>query len=118
MSDWIDEAQCGGPWGSLIVLAPKPHQENITNIEDLLCMAHVHLLPEIERRHPTRLAFEYPIPRCDNAIDDFDDGIGRLWFISLDARQQGYHQIRVRLIEDRVTSSLFLVPTARSTHSK
>jgi hypothetical protein len=41
------------------------------------------------------LAFEYPIPRCDDAIDDFGDGFGRLWFISLDARQ-GYHQISVR----------------------
>ena len=31
---WIEE--CGGPWGSMIVLAQKPHQEHITNIEDFV----------------------------------------------------------------------------------
>ena len=28
---WIE--RCGGPWGSIIVLAQKPHQEHIDNID-------------------------------------------------------------------------------------
>jgi hypothetical protein len=75
-NDWIDE--CGGPWGSLIVLAPKPHQEHITDIKDFvwrMCVSYRKL-------KAVTLAFEYPIPRCDDAIDDFGDGFGRLWFIS------------------------------------
>jgi hypothetical protein len=82
-NDWIDE--CGGPWGSLIILAPtKPHQEHITDIKDFvwrMCVSYRKL-------NAITLAFEYPIPHCeDDAIDDFGDGFGRLWFISLDARQ-------------------------------
>ena len=91
-NDWIDE--CGGPWGSLIVLAPKPHQEHVTDIKDFvwrMCVSYRKL-------NAVTLAFEYPIPRCDDAIDDFGDGFSRLWFISLDARQ-GYHQTRVRLTD-------------------
>ena len=37
---WI--RKCGGPWGSMIVLAQKPHQEHITAIEDFvwrMCVA-------------------------------------------------------------------------------
>jgi hypothetical protein len=91
-NDWIGE--CGGAWGSLIVLAPKPHQEHVNDINDFIwrmCVSYRKL-------NGVTLAFEYPIPRCDDAIDDFGDGFGRLWFISLDARQ-GYHQIRVRLLD-------------------
>ena len=33
-NDWIEE--CKGPWGSLIVLAPKPHQEHVTDINDFI----------------------------------------------------------------------------------
>jgi hypothetical protein len=92
-NDWIDE--CGGPWGSLIVLlAPKPHQEHITDIKDFVW----HMCISYQKLNAVTLAFEYPIPRCDDAIDDFGDGFGRLWFIGLDTRQ-GYHQIRVRLID-------------------
>ena len=38
--------------------------------------------------------FEYPIGRCDDAIDNPGDGAGKLYFISIDCAQ-GYHQIRV-----------------------
>ena len=31
---WIEK--CGGPWDSRIVLAEKPHQERIQNIDDLI----------------------------------------------------------------------------------
>ena len=87
-NDWIEPAT--GPWGSMIVLAPKPHQEHVTNITDFiwrLCISYRKL-------NAITLPFEYPIPRCDDAIDDFGEGHGRLHFISLDARS-GYHQISV-----------------------
>ena len=42
------------------------------------------------------LPFKYPIPRCIDAIENLGDASGRLYFISLDARQ-GFHQILVRL---------------------
>ena len=29
--------RCGGPWGSNILLAPKPHQGHIENIDDWTC---------------------------------------------------------------------------------
>ena len=87
-NDWIEPAT--GPWGSMIVLAPKPHQEEVTNIKDFvwrMCISYRKL-------NAITLPFEYPIPRCDDAIDDFGEGHGRLHFISLDARS-GYHQISV-----------------------
>ena len=40
------------------------------------------------------LPFEYPIPRCNDALDNFGDAFGPLFFLSLDARS-GYHQISV-----------------------
>ena len=87
-NDWIEPAS--GPWGSMIVFATKPHQEEVTNISDFvwrMCISYRKL-------NAITLPFEYPIPRCDDAIDDFGEGHGRLYFISLDARS-GYHQISV-----------------------
>jgi hypothetical protein len=86
---WI--RKCYGPWGSLIVLAPKPHQEEVESIEDFIwrmCVSYRKL-------NQVTLPFEYPIPRCEDAIDDFGDSAGKLFFISLDARS-GYHQLAVR----------------------
>jgi hypothetical protein len=86
---WIRE--CYGPWGSLVVLAPKPHQEDIEDINDFVwrfCVSYRKL-------NSVTLAFEYPIPRCEDAIENFGDSAGKLYFISLDARS-GYHQIAVR----------------------
>ena len=39
--------------------------------------------------------FEYPIGRCDAAIEDLGDSAGTLYFICLD-KAQGYHQIGVK----------------------
>jgi hypothetical protein len=47
------------------------------------------------RLNSVTLPFEYPIPRCEDAIDDCGDSAGKLFFISLDARS-GYHQVAVR----------------------
>jgi hypothetical protein len=47
------------------------------------------------RLNQVTLPFEYPsIPRCDDAINNFGDSNGRLYFISLD-NKTGYHQIGV-----------------------
>ena len=86
---WI--RPCFGPWGSSIVLAAKPHQEQVTDINEFvwrMCVSY-------RRLNQVTLPFEYPIPRCDDAIDDFGDSNGRLYFISLD-NKTGYHQIGVR----------------------
>jgi hypothetical protein len=40
------------------------------------------------------LPFEYPILRCEDAIDNFGDSANKLFFIGLDARS-GYHQVAV-----------------------
>ena len=87
--DWICDYE--GPWGSLILLAPKTRQEECTEINDFiwrLCVSY-RLLNSVTQ------SFEFPIPRCADSIEDFGDFSGRIYFISLDARY-GYHQIRVR----------------------
>ena len=90
-NDWICDYE--GSWGSLLLLAPIPHQEGCTDINDFvwsLCVSY----------HPfngVTKSFEYHIPRCSNSIEDFGDFSGNIYFISLDARS-GYHQIRVRKI--------------------
>lgn len=61
-NDWIE--LCFGPWGSAIVLAAKPHQEHIENIEDFIwrmCVSYRKL-------NSVTKPFQYPIPRCDDAI--------------------------------------------------
>ena len=89
---WIEE--CEGTWGSSIVLAAKPHQKHITTIDDFvwrMCVSYRAL-------NQVTLPFEYPIPRCDDAIDNFGDSVGHLFFISLD-NKTGYHQISVRPLD-------------------
>ncbi|MGH7974284.1 MAG: reverse transcriptase family protein, partial [bacterium] len=86
---WIKE--CAGPWSSGIVLAAKPHQEHITDINQFIwrmCVSYRKL-------NSVTKPFEFPIPRCAEAVEDLGDASGRIYFISVDARQ-GFHQIRVR----------------------
>ena len=89
-NNFIEESREGG-WGSPIVLAPKPHQEHVTEIENFIWRMCVSYRGLNKVTNP----FEYPIGRCDAAIEDVGDGHGRVYFISLDAAQ-GYHQIKVR----------------------
>jgi hypothetical protein len=63
-NDWIGER--GGAWGSLIVLAPKPQKEHVNDINDFIW----HMCVSYRKLNGVTLAFEYPIPRCDDAIDD------------------------------------------------
>jgi hypothetical protein len=76
------------PWAFGITLAPKPHQEHVTDIDDYIwrfCVNYIRL------NMITRPA-EYPIPRCDDAVMY---GFGAaLYFILLDAFS-GYHQVRL-----------------------
>lgn len=93
--------ECKGPWGSSIVLAPKPHQEDVMDISKFkwrMCVSYRAL-------NSKTLPFEYPIPRCIDAIENLGDASGRLYFISLDARQ-GFHQILVHL-EDQDKLAFF-----------
>ena len=81
---WIEE--CGGPWGSMIVLAQKPHQEHVRHINDFvwrMCVSYRKL-------NSITKPFQFPIPRCDDAVMILGWGAGEIWIISLDARQ-GYH---------------------------
>ena len=77
---------CDGPWGSIIVLAQKPHQENVTHVEDFVWCMYVsyRCLNAITK------PFQFPIPRCDDAIIILGGYAGNIWMISIDARQ-GYH---------------------------
>eukprot|EP00977_Amphora_coffeiformis_P020518 scaffold8331_cov115-Amphora_coffeaeformis.AAC.1 len=62
---------CG--WLSQIVLAPKPHQEHVTNIDDFiwrLCVSYRKL-------NSVTLPYAFLIPRCDEAIENFAPGAGR-----------------------------------------
>ena len=52
------------PWGFIITLAPKPHQEEVTYIADCVwkfCINYI-LLNKVTK------SASYPIPRCDDAV--------------------------------------------------
>ena len=88
-NDWIYD--CEGSWGSLLLLAPKLHQEGCTDINDCVW----HLCVSYRPLNGVTKRFEYPIPRCFDNIEHFGDFRGKVYFVSLDARS-GYHQIQVR----------------------
>ena len=75
-------------WNSNIVLAPKPHQEHVAEINDYIwrfCDSYVAL------NLVTRV-INYPIPRCDDAVmNEF----GKARFFILLVAYSGYHQIRM-----------------------
>ena len=76
---------------STIVLAPKPHQEHVQNIEDFvwrMCVSYRGL-------NRVTLPFAYPIPRCDDAIAAFNVGGSNIYIITVDAKQ-GYYHVAVK----------------------
>ena len=88
------------------MLAPKPHQEHVSDIEDFvwrMCISYRGL-------NKITNPFEYPISRCDVVIEDLGDGSGMIFFICLDAAQ-GYHQIRVRAAD--MEKLAFFAPDGR-----
>ncbi len=78
----------GGEWLFKALLAPKPHQEHVSNIEHFVWQFFINYIPLNQITRPVA----YPIPRCDLAVN-LTLGNGRyqwLWDAPL-----GYHQIRV-----------------------
>ena len=75
----------------MIVLAQKSHQEHVNTTDDFvwrMCVSYRKL-------NSITKPFQFPIPRCDDAVMILSWGAGDIWIISLDARQ-GYHQVSVR----------------------
>ena len=92
------------PWGFRITLAPKPHQDEVTDIADYVwrfCINYI-LLNKVTR------SASYPIPRCDNAVMY---GFGTATcFILFDA-YSGYHQIK--LTKEASLKTAFYAPQGR-----
>ena len=77
-----------GEWISKPLLAAKPHQENVTNIEDFIwqfCVSYVAL------NSVTKL-IKMPIPRCDSGVSN---AFGNSKFRWLMDAISGYNQIKV-----------------------
>ena len=72
------------------LLAAKPHQEHVRNIEDFVWRFCVNYIP---LNGVTRI-ISYPIPRCDSAVFN-KFGRGEWWWM-FDA-PMGYHQLAVAL---------------------
>ena len=66
-----------GPWGAMVVLAAKPNQglKHYTEYQWRLCVSY-RKLNQVTR------PFKYPIPRCDDAVEDIDPEAK--WFIAVD----------------------------------
>jgi hypothetical protein len=79
-----------GGWLFKALLAAKPHQEHVINIEDFIWRFCVNYNP---LNMVTRV-IAYPIPRCDLAVFN-EFGLGK-WMIMFDA-PMGYHQLAVAL---------------------
>ena len=82
---------CVGPWCSLLILVAKLHQEECEDIKELIWRLCVSYRPP----NSVTRSFEFPIPRCTDSIEDFDDSNDPIYFILLDLRLV-YHQVRVR----------------------
>ena len=92
----------------MVVLAQKPHQEHINAFEAFvwrICVSY-------RRLNAVTKPFQFPIPRCDDAITILGCGAVTIYIISLDARQ-GYHQVAVRLSDQEKLA--FLLPTISNT---
>eukprot|EP00957_Ditylum_brightwellii_P182597 13908507-Ditylum_brightwellii.AAC.1 len=77
-----------GKWLSQATLAPKPHQEAVTNVNGFIWQFCVNYIP---LNQITKI-ITYPIPRCNN---DVSIGFGKaMHYILLDAFS-GYHQIKM-----------------------
>ena len=95
-NDWI--CDCVGPWGSLLILTVKPHQEEHKENNDFICSLCVNCRP----LNSVTRSFEFPIPRCINSREDFGDSNVPIYFITFDAKSR-YHQVRVRKSDQEKT---------------
>ena len=73
------------PWGELVLLAAKPHQEFFpyNKYQWRLCLSYIKM------NQVTR-PFAFPIPRCDDAVQDIDTEA--MYFISV-YMESGYWQV-------------------------
>ena len=77
-----------GQWLCKALLAPKPHQENVRNLDDFVWRFCVNYIPldQITK------VISYPIPRCDSAVYlAFGDCV-LYWLFDAPS---GYEQLRV-----------------------
>ena len=77
-----------GAWLSKGLLAPKPHQESVTDIDNFVWRFCVNYIP---LNSVTRVV-AYPVPRCDDAVQTCFGGSKFKWLMDAPS---GYHQIRV-----------------------
>jgi hypothetical protein len=79
-----------GSWLFKMLLAPKPHQEHVRNINNFVWRFCVNYIPLNGVTH----VIAYPIPRCDlAAFNEFGQG-GWMWMFDA---PMGYHQLAVAL---------------------
>ena len=92
-----------GPWGSQIVLAGKPGQENKSWDEYIwrLCVSYRRVNQKVR-------IFEFPIPRCDDAVDEIPPWAKFFLTMDLDA---GYWQ--VKLEEESRAKLAFFTPNGK-----
>jgi hypothetical protein len=72
-------------WAALVVLAPKANQEAIPRHKYIW-----HLCISYRRLSQVTCPYAYPIPRCDDAVDEIPPGM--MFFVSFDLAT-GYWQI-------------------------
>jgi hypothetical protein len=77
--------KCISTWAALVVLAPKANQEAIPWHEYIwrLCVSY-------RRLNQVTCPYAYPMPRCNDAVDDIPPGM--MFFVSFDVAA-GYWQI-------------------------
>ena len=77
-----------GQWLFKALLAPKPHQEHVTDIDDFVWRFCVNFIP----LNSVTKIIAYPIPRCDSAVM-LSFGRGVLFW--LEDAPSGYNQLAV-----------------------
>ena len=75
----------------MIVLATKPHQEDINAIRKFVCRMCV----PYRRLNTVKKLYEYPISHCNMAITIMELSSPGIYFIMLGSKK-GYNQIAVR----------------------
>jgi hypothetical protein len=84
-------------WLSRIVLAPKPHQEEVLEISDFIwrfCISYIAL-------NQVTKVISYYIPRCDDAVEN---GFGKARLFNMMDACSGFHQIRMEPSSSKKTA--------------
>ena len=70
-----------GPWGALVVLAGKPHQENMpwNKYQWRMCVSY-------QKMNQVTRPFTFPIPRCDDAVQNIDTEAKPFISVYMDSR--------------------------------